>query len=108
MQELEDFLAPGGGMEGLRQAKAEGLVKHLGIGTHDKPHAPLHRRWLQDPDAEVLLTVNDWNLLRRYGGDPQGCMTAAASVNAGVMNAGERIRVLAGWLRTRAPAAALS
>ena len=86
--ELEAFLAPGGGMEGLRQARREGLVGHLGIGTHDQPHAPLHRRWLAEPDAEVLLTVNDWNLLRRYGGEPQGCITAAVESNGGVLNAG--------------------
>eukprot|EP00746_Dinoflagellata_sp_MGD_P071250 gnl/MRDRNA2_/MRDRNA2_29053_c0_seq1.p1 gnl/MRDRNA2_/MRDRNA2_29053_c0~~gnl/MRDRNA2_/MRDRNA2_29053_c0_seq1.p1 ORF type:complete len:386 (+),score=76.56 gnl/MRDRNA2_/MRDRNA2_29053_c0_seq1:41-1159(+) len=86
--ELEAFLAAGGGMEGLRQAKREGLVKHLGLGTHDKPHAPLHRRFLQEHDGEILLTVNDWNLLRRYGGEPYGCVTAAVEANAGVMNAG--------------------
>jgi hypothetical protein len=68
--------------------QAEGLVGHIGLGTHDKPHAPLHRRFLEDPDAEVLLTVNDWNLLRRYGGEPRGAITAAADADAGVMNAG--------------------
>lgn len=89
--ELEDFLAEGGGMDGLRSAKAEGLIGHIGLGTHDKPHAPLHRRFLEDPDAEVLLTVNDWNILRRYAGDDSGgggAFAAAAAKNAGVMNAG--------------------
>lgn len=87
-EELEHFLAPGGGMEGLRQARAEGLVGHFGLGTHDRPHAPLHRRWLREEDADVLLTVNDFNVLRRYGAGAQGCLTAAAEKNAGVMNAG--------------------
>lgn len=86
--ELEDFLAEGGGMDGLRQAKAEGLIGHIGLGTHDKPHAPLHRRFLEDPDAEVLLTVNDYNILRRYAGDDTGAFAAAQAKNAGVMNAG--------------------
>ena len=93
-EELETFLSPGGGMEGLRAAKQEGLVGHLGLGTHDKPHAPLHRRWLEDPDAEVLLTVNDYNILRRYGGDQSGALTAAAEKNAGVMNAGVFCKVV--------------
>ena len=72
----------------------QGLVGHLGLGTHDKPHAPLHRRWLEDPDAEVLLTVNDYNILRRYGGDESGALTAAAEKNAGVMNAGVFCKVV--------------
>ena len=86
--ELEDFLADGGGMDGLREAKAEGLIGHIGLGTHDKPHAPLHRRFLEDPDAEVLLTVNDYNILRRYAGGSSGALPAAQVKNAGVMNAG--------------------
>jgi predicted aldo/keto reductase-like oxidoreductase len=79
-------MSAGGGMDALRQAKSEGLIGAIGLGTHDKPHAPLFKRFLEDPDADVLLTVNDWNILRRYGGDSGGAITAAAEKNAGALS----------------------
>lgn len=33
------------------------------------------------------MYVNDWNVLRRYGGDSGGALAAAVDTNAGVMNA---------------------
>ncbi|MHB9138523.1 MAG: aldo/keto reductase [Victivallaceae bacterium] len=52
----------GGMVDGIRRAIAEGLVRHTGFTTHEKPENLL--RYLDDAEwAEVILVT--WNLLNR-------------------------------------------
>jgi D-threo-aldose 1-dehydrogenase len=73
----------GGGMQALRELKRQGVVGHIGIGCVDRPQQLL---FLKEPDAEVVLSVNDWNLVRRYANDD--LFPATAEAGAGVINAG--------------------
>ena len=88
MAELEEFLAPGsGGMAALVALKEEGAVGHIGIGCVEHEQ---HRAFLSSPDfqehAEIVLSVNDFNLVRRYG--PEGSWLDAEKGGAGILNAG--------------------
>ena len=66
MNELEQFLEPGNGMDALRELKRQGLVGHIGIGCLEFPQ---HRKMMEHDDCSVLLSVNDMNLVRRYGAE---------------------------------------
>ena len=81
--ELQEFLAPGGGMEAMEQLKREGSIGHIGLGCveHENHHAVL-----DDGRVDVILTVNDCNLVRRYGLDQ--VYPRAVSQDVGILNAG--------------------
>ena len=91
MPELHEFLnvgdggpcPRGAGMGALRELVREGTVRHLGIGCVDREQ---QLRFLAEPDAAVVLAVNDWNLARRYAGDE--LFPQCAARGAGVINAG--------------------
>jgi aryl-alcohol dehydrogenase-like predicted oxidoreductase len=89
MPELLRFLDEGGacergsGMGALRDLAAQGVVGAIGIGCVDRPQ---QLRFLEEPDAAAVLSVNDWNLARRYGGEE--LFEPCAAAGAGVINAG--------------------
>lgn len=84
MEELDEFFGPRGGMGALLRLQSEGAVGAVGIGCveHDVHRAFLRRA----PAASVLLSVNDYNLLRRFG--PAGSWQDAEASDVGVLNAG--------------------
>jgi D-threo-aldose 1-dehydrogenase len=84
LDELDQFLAPGGGIDGLRELQREGVVGYIGLGCVEHEQ---HTRFIaRVEDAAVLLTVNDYNLLRRYA--LRSSWPAAATKSVGILNAG--------------------
>ncbi len=72
----------GGMVDGIRRAMAEGMVRHTGFTTHEKPENLL--RYLDDAEwAEIILVT--WNLLNR---DYADVLTKAHKLGIGtiVMN----------------------
>ena len=69
----------------LRELQRQGVVGHVGIGCveHEVHLAMMSRA---DAHVGVLLSVNDFNLLRRYGAS--GSWGDAAARDVGVLNAG--------------------
>jgi predicted aldo/keto reductase-like oxidoreductase len=57
MEELEQILAPGGALEGAKQAKAEGKIRHIGISMHGQPDV-LIRAMKEYPFEAVMTTIN--------------------------------------------------
>lgn len=96
-EDLERFLGQGGGIEALRELRAEGKVGHFGIGCVEDEHQ-LSFITSAAADCSVVLTVNDYNILRRYGAEGNCIGDSAAKGPAtfaeaqardiGVMNAG--------------------
>ena len=70
-------------MEAMEQLKREGSIGHIGLGCveHENHHAVL-----DDGRVDVILTVNDCNLVRRYGLDQ--VYPRAVSQDVGILNAG--------------------
>ncbi|KAL1522135.1 hypothetical protein AB1Y20_021776 [Prymnesium parvum] len=84
LAELEEFASPGGGLEALVELQQQGVVGHIGIGcVEHEVHAAFMRNV---SSAAVLLSVNDYNLLRRYGSSAS--WAEAAALGIGVLNAG--------------------
>lgn len=74
-------LAPGGTLEGLLGLKGRGLVRNVGFGMHPRP---FHLKAIETGDVDVLLTFNEFNLLRQAAaGD---VLPAAAARDVGVLN----------------------
>jgi len=90
--ELETFLQEGGGMEGVRELRDEGLIRHFGLGCRE--HAP-HIELSQALGAEfqISICVDDHNLLRRYM-DQGGLRSALQEAGVGVVTAGVLYRGL--------------
>eukprot|EP00973_Karenia_brevis_P058192 8101063-Karenia_brevis.AAC.1 len=63
MEDVKQFLGPGGGMEGLLQLRDEGKVGHFGIGSVDQAQV-LEFMKNEKADCSVYLSVNDYNLVR--------------------------------------------
>jgi len=102
LEEVDEFLAPKtGGLDGLRALRDEGKVQFFGIGCVE--HAQ-QTRFLEGAgeDCSVILTVNDYNLVRRYAecgdrgeeGSPFGramspsFAPSGSQQKIGIMNAG--------------------
>ncbi len=81
--EMEPVLAPGGALEGLLTLKARGLVRNVGFGM--RPHE-FHRQALATGEVDVMLTFNDYNLLRQSAAAPGGILDEAARRDIGVLN----------------------
>ena len=64
LEEIDEFFAPGGGVEAIKELQEQGVIRHLGLGCqeHDA-HAKFMK--LAGSLGSVILTVNDHNLLRR-------------------------------------------
>ena len=89
MHELRSFLnedgacGKGAGMGALRDLVREGVVGSLGIGCVEREQ---QLRFMEEPDADVVLAVNDWNLARRFAADD--LFEAAVEKDVGIINAG--------------------
>ena len=80
-REIDPTLAKGGTLAGLLEAKKRGLVRNVGYGM--RPH-DFHLKAIETGDVDVLLTFNDYNLLRQtVDGD---ILPAAAARDIGVLN----------------------
>ena len=91
--ELDAFLATGGGMEAVRELKSAGIVRHFGCGARE--HEP-HLRLLQTlapGEFEVSQTVDDENPLRSFL-DQLGLREALAASDVGLINAAPLYRGL--------------
>lgn len=51
-QEFEKVMAPGGAYEGLKRARDEGLIDHIGITSH---HLPVLERAIEDGRFDVIM-----------------------------------------------------
>lgn len=92
--EMAPVLARGGALEGLLQLKQRGAVRHVGFGM--RPH-DFHMQALATGAVDVLLTFNDYNLLRQTAGTPGGLLEEAARRDVGVLNGFSIVRgILAG------------
>ena len=73
--EWEQALAPGGALEAVRAARAEGLVRFIGVTGHGWNVAAMHRRCARalrlrfDPVAVELALRPSRDLRRRFQGD---------------------------------------
>ena len=65
MDEVQQFLGKGGGMEGLLQLRQEKKIGFFGIGSVDHLEV-IEFMEREVSDCSVYLAVNDYNLLRRY------------------------------------------
>jgi aryl-alcohol dehydrogenase-like predicted oxidoreductase len=79
--QIEPTLAKDGTLSGLLKAKSQGLVRNVGYGM--RPH-DFHLKAIETGDIDVLLTFNDYNLLRQTAADD--ILPAAAAGDIGVLN----------------------
>ena len=89
-REIEPTLAKDGTLSGLLKAKSRGLVRNVGYGM--RPH-DFHLKAIETGDVDVLLTFNDYNLLRQTAADD--ILLAAAANDVGVLSGWS---ILHGWL----------
>ena len=73
--DMAPVLAKGGALEGLLSLKARGLARNVGFGM--RPH-DFHRQALATGEVDVMLTFNDYNLLRQTAAEPGGILDEAA------------------------------
>jgi D-threo-aldose 1-dehydrogenase len=89
LPELEYFLNDQhGGMRALESLREEGVVKYLGIGCVEHEQQRMFMEYNNGADCDLVLTVNDFNLVRRYGSDESGAFPLAQERDMGVINAG--------------------
>jgi aryl-alcohol dehydrogenase-like predicted oxidoreductase len=79
--DLEPVLAPDGAWEALKEMKAQGLIRAMGLGV--RSHA-FHQRMIATGDCDVCLTHCDFNLAERSAA--AGVLEPAAAANVGVLN----------------------
>lgn len=75
-------LAPGGLLEGLEQAKSQGLVNFIGYGMH---YLPFHLEALDSNRVDILLTYAEYNLLHQ--GAAETIFPTATQKDVGILNA---------------------
>ena len=88
LDELTEFFAPEtGGMAALKDLQRQEVVGSVGIGCVE--HAQ-HRAFMAaaGDDAGVLLSVNDFNLVRRYGAAAEAGEAGEAGDSAGGAESG--------------------
>lgn len=61
-EHLEPALQPGGALEALKDMKARGLIRAIGLGVRN---LDFHRRCIETGDFDVSLTFGDYNLLNQ-------------------------------------------
>ena len=81
--ELEQFIAPGGGMEAMVDLKRQGVVTELGLGCLELHY---HTKFMAQHESSIALTVNDYNLVRRRC--EHEVYPKAIESNVSVINAG--------------------
>ena len=82
VDELEQAMAPGGLMEGMRELRQQGIVKHLGMAVRE--NEPL-LQFMDQPDCDVIQIVDDYCLCRRYA-EVNGVLAKAAALDIGVVH----------------------
>lgn len=88
--QIDPTLWKDGTLAGLLKAKSCGLVRNVGYGMN--PHS-FHLQAIETGDVDVMLTFNDYNLLRQTAADD--ILSAAAAKDVGVINGWS---ILHGWL----------
>lgn len=89
LAELEFFLNDdNGGMRALESLREQGVVNYLGIGCVEHEQQRTFMEYNGGKNCDLVLTVNDFNLVRRYGSDPSGAFPFAHEHDIGVINAG--------------------
>ena len=88
--EIEPTLVAGGMLEGLEEARSQGMVDFIGYGmrTHD-----FHLAHIESGRTDALLCFSDYNLLRQSAADD--ILPAAHAADLGVLNGWSIMR---GWL----------
>ena len=89
--DIEPVLAPHAARDALLQLKAEGIIRHVGLGC--RPHAH-HQRCIADGNFEVSLTFRDYNLIERSA--LAGVLEPAVAADVGVFNASIMLNGLLG------------
>jgi aryl-alcohol dehydrogenase-like predicted oxidoreductase len=79
--DLTPVLAPDGALAALKDLKAQGVIRAIGLGVRD--HA-FHRRCIATGDFDVSLTFRDFNLLDQSA--VAGVLEVAAVHDVGVFN----------------------
>ncbi len=79
--DLTPVLSPGGALEALRELKAQGVIRAIGLGVRSHE---FHRRCIETGEFDVVLTYRDFNLLHQTAAD--GVLKHAAAHNVGVFN----------------------
>ena len=91
--ELDTFLAKGGGMEAVRELRSSGLVKFFGCGAREhEPHVKLLDA-LGASEFHVAQTVDDDNPLRRFLGQLD-LKAKCEAAGVGIINAAPLYRGL--------------
>eukprot|EP00949_MAST-11_sp_MAST-11-sp1_P004990 g4990.t1 len=98
MHEMDEFLTPTiGGMHALVDLKQQGTVGHIGIGCVEHQQ---QQRMMQESSCDIVLTVNDYNLLRRDAAReifPRVQQSGIGLMNAGVSYMGLLADTKRGW-----------
>ncbi len=79
--DLDQVLAHGGAWEALKQMKAQGIVKAIGLGVRE--HS-LHQRLIATGECDVCLTYLDYHLLRQTAA--RDVLVPAAARGVAVLN----------------------
>eukprot|EP00912_Choanoflagellata_sp_UC4_P000841 UC4_evm2s517 len=82
LKEMQDFVSPGGGIEALEELKRQNSIGHIGLGCLEHEN---HVVAIEDGRFDVILTVNDCNLIRRFA-VPE-LYPRASKKNVGIINA---------------------
>ena len=91
--ELDAFLAKGGGMEAVRELKSAGIVRHFGCGAREhEPHVKLLEA-LGPSEYQISQSVDDDNPLRRFL-DQLDLKAKCQAANVGIINAAPLYRGL--------------
>jgi aryl-alcohol dehydrogenase-like predicted oxidoreductase len=85
--DIAPVIAQGGTLDGLLRAKEQGLVRFIGIGT--RPHYQ-HLAMIATGALDMLLTFNDYNLLRQSAA--YRVLPACRANDIGVLNGWSIVR----------------
>ena len=80
-RDIEPALQPGGAVEALKDLRARGLIRAIGLGVRD---LAFHRRCIETGDFDVSLTYGDYNLLRQDAA--ADLLPLAQSCQVGILN----------------------
>jgi predicted aldo/keto reductase-like oxidoreductase len=82
----EQALAPGGALDAVLQARAEGLVRFIGVTGHGWTVAAMHRRSLERFDFDSVLLPWNWHCAQHptYGADFEATVALCERRNVAV------------------------
>jgi aryl-alcohol dehydrogenase-like predicted oxidoreductase len=79
--DMAPVFAPRGALEALEALKAQGVVRHIGLGVRQHEY---HRQAIESGRFDVILTYNDYHPLRTTAAD--WLLPLAAAHDVGVLN----------------------